>query len=44
MLEHFILAIIIQSSECKSPLIEVRTPYGEICLTKEQTDRLRVRK
>ncbi len=44
MLENFILAIIIQSSECKALLIEVRTPYGEICLTKEQTDRLRMRK
>lgn len=44
MLEHFILAIIIQSSECKALLIEVRTFYGEICLTKEQVDRLGVKK
>jgi hypothetical protein len=44
MLEHFILAIIIQSSECKALLIEVRTPYGEICLTRKQTDKLGVKK
>jgi hypothetical protein len=44
MLEHFILAIIIQSSECKALLIEVRTPYGEMCLTKEQVSRLGAKK
>ena len=28
----------------KIKLVEVHTPYGEVCLTREQADRLRGRK
>ena len=41
MLEQFIMALIINSSECKIGEVEMRTPYGYVCLTKEQADRFR---
>jgi hypothetical protein len=44
MLESFIIAIVLNSAECRANEVEVRTPYGEICLTKEQAKRLRSRK
>ena len=41
MLEQFIIAIILNSSECKVNEVEMRTPYGYVCLTKEQANRFR---
>lgn len=41
MLESFIIAIALNSAECRANEVEVRTPYGEICLTPEQVSRLR---
>ena len=41
MLEQFIMALILNSSECKVGEVEMRTPYGYVCLTKEQADRFR---
>lgn len=38
-----IVAIVLNSTECKAPLAEVRTPYGYLCLTKEQSQQLRYR-
>lgn len=41
MLESFIIAIVLNSVECRTNEVEVRTLYGEICLTKEQYQKVK---
>lgn len=41
MLENIILALLLNTSECRVNEVTVLTPYGVICLTKEQAINLR---